>query len=322
MLISQVPRVLRRALGSHWEFTFAGDHLTVEHPNRGTPYRPPRRCLPWADLLAALEAAFADLGVVRAAPLPLRWGRETELTISAVQALDPYLKHCQPVPYRQGFLPQPVVRLTGSRDEQGNLRDGYLTSFVNVSRIQPISDLRSYGTVLDDWLTVLSRLSLHARHIKIYGNLKIWRRRQVEGITLRYDHAGLPLGDIVLLWNREDPTYMAVDLGTALERLAWVRSRRPWHELIHGRLAETTPPATLDALRTATLLFGEGIVPAVRGAGGVARRVTDFLPRGDFILGMSTAVRSGHAYWANFTSPKMPWPEVVRRLDEHVRGRR
>ncbi|MFD7813701.1 hypothetical protein ACFV6E_12245 [Streptomyces sp. NPDC059785] len=311
---ARLPGVLRRALGPHWEFTLDGDRLSIEHPKRGTPYRPPRRHLPWPELLATLETSFADLGVPRAEPLPLRWGRETELTVSAVQALDPYLKHRRPFPYRRGFLPQPVVRLTGRRDEHGNLRDGFLTSFVNASRIQPISDVSEYGTVLDEWLTVLSRLSLHARHLSIYGDLRIWQRRQVRGITLRYDHAGLELGDIVLLWNAEDPSCMAVDLGTALERLAWVRSRRRWHELIHGRFTDTAAPATLDALRTATLLLGQGIAPAARGAGSITRRIIDAIPSSMPPLGLSAAVRENHAFWA-LTAQLVPWPDISRRLE-------
>ena len=316
MLTSQLPGVLRKSLGPHWEFALDGDHLTIEHPHRGTPYRPPRRHLPWPELLATLESAFADLGVPRAAPLPLRWGRETELTISAVQALDPYLKHRRPTPYRQGFLPQPVVRLTGRRDEHGNLRDGFLTSFVNASRIQPITDISMYGTVLDEWLTVLSRLSLHARHITLHGHLKTWRRRQVEGITLRYDHAGLPLGDIVLLWNADDPTYMAVDLGTALERLAWVRSRRPWQELIFGRQGHAAPPTVIDAIRTATLLIGQGIAPAARGAGSVTRKIIDAIPSSTAALGLSAAIRESHAFWTIAAPLSASWGDVARRLEE------
>ncbi|MER7662067.1 hypothetical protein [Streptomyces sp. NPDC096193] len=285
MLTAAIPGILRNALGPRWEFTLAGDHLTIQHPQRGTPYRPPARQLPWPELLAALEEAFADVGVPRAPCLPLRWGRETELTISAVQALDPYLKHRRPVPYRQGFLPQPVVRLTGGRDRHGNLLDGFLTSFVNASRIQPIPDAGSFGTTLDEWLTVLSRLGLHARHITVHGHLGVWRRRQVEGITLRYDHAGFPLGDIVLLWNADDPTYMAVDLGTALERLAWARSRRPWHEQVFGSLARAAPPTVLDAIRTVTLLLSHGITPAPRGAGNVTRRIAERIPSSAAALG-------------------------------------
>ncbi|MET7824656.1 hypothetical protein ABZT23_08250 [Streptomyces sp. NPDC005386] len=46
MLTSQLPGVLRKSLGPHWEFALDGDHLTIEHPHRGTPYRPPRRPCP------------------------------------------------------------------------------------------------------------------------------------------------------------------------------------------------------------------------------------------------------------------------------------
>ncbi|GAA3368741.1 hypothetical protein GCM10020367_08320 [Streptomyces sannanensis] len=317
MLTAQLPGVLRKALGPHWEFTLDGDHLTIEHPQRGTPYHPPRHDLPWLELLATLQSAFADTGVPRAECLPLRWGRETELTISAVQALDPYLKHRQPVPYRQGFLPQPVVRLTGQRDEHGNLRDGFLTAFVNASRIQTITDVSTYGTVLDEWLTVLSRLSLHARHITIHGNLKIWRRRQVAGITLRYDHASVPLGDIVLLWNADDPTYMAVDLGTALERLSWVRSRRPWHSVVHGDHARHTAPDALDAIRTATLLLGSGIPAAQRGPGATVRRMAGRIQPAAAMTGLSQAIRIYHTFWS-LVSPLADWPSVAHALEGAV----
>ena len=247
---ADIPGLLRKALLPRWEFTTDGDHLEIRHRDQGTPYRPPRRHLAWAELLATVETAFAEHGVPRAACLPLRWGRETELTISAVQALDPLLKEGRPIVYRSGFIPQPVVRLTGQRHPDGTLRDGFLTSFVNVSRVQPIQDISEYATILDEWLTVLSRLSLHARHITIYGRTNVWQRRQVEGITLRFRHVDLPLGDIVLLGNADNPALMAVDLGTALERLAWARTRRPWHNLIFGQVATSLPPTVLDALRT------------------------------------------------------------------------
>ncbi|MFG2648952.1 hypothetical protein [Streptomyces sp. NPDC048436] len=305
----------------HWEFTRDGDHLIIEHPQRGTPYRPPRLAARWPDLLTALACAFADLGVPRAHCLPLHWGRETELTISAVQALDPYLKQHAPAPYRQGYLPQPVVRLTGKRDAHGNLHDGFPTSFVNTSRVHPITELTAYGTVLDEWLTALSRMGFHARHLKIHGSLRTWSRRQVSGITLRYDHAGLPLGDLVLLWNTEDPTHLAVDLGTSLERLTWARSRLPWRNLIHGPLANAAPPDVLDAIRTATLLLGHGITPSARGAGNITRRVAAPIPHTTAALGLSAAVRAYYAYWAGLSPLATPWGDVSTQLEREVTAR-
>lgn len=282
---------------------------------------PPRRPPSWAELLATLEDAFAARGVPRDACIPLRWGRETELAISAVQALDPLLKDGRPVTYRSGFIPQPVVRFTGERDADGELLDGYLTSFVNVSRVQPIQSIDEYAAVLDDWLYVLSRLGFHARHISLYGQLKVWHRRQVAGVTLMFRHLDVTLGDIVLLWNRENPQCMAVDLGTGLERLAWARTLRSWNELIFGSLAGAAPAPTLDALRTATLLLGNGIMPAARGAGGVTRRILGAIPPTSVRLGVSAAVRAAHRYWTTVEALPVPWHVVATCVEQEVARR-
>lgn len=69
----------------------------------------------------------------------------------------------------------------------------------------------------------------------------------------------------MLLWNADNPARMAIDLGTALERLAWARTRAPWKDLVFGPYAHAAPIGNLDALRTATLLLGHGITPAARG---------------------------------------------------------
>ncbi|WP_236041986.1 hypothetical protein [Streptomyces sp. Y2F8-2] len=308
-------------MGQSWEFTIDGTDLEVCHRHRGSAYAPPRRSPSWAELLSTLEDAFAARGVSRDACIPLRWGRETELAISAVQALDPLLKDDRPVTYRSGFLPQPVVRFTGERDDKAQLLDGYLTSFVNVSRVQPIQSIDEYAAVLDDWLYVLSRLGFHARHVSLYGQLKVWHRRQVAGVTLMFRHLDLTLGDIVLLWNRENPQRMAVDLGTGLERLAWARTLRNWHELIYGPLAGAAPAATLDALRTATLLLGNGIMPAARGAGGVTRRVLGALASEAVHLGVSAAVRASHQYWTTIVDLPVPWPSITASIEQELTRR-
>lgn len=78
-------------------------------------------------------------------------------------------------------------------------------------------------------------------------------------MTLHFRHVDLPLGDIVLLWNAENPERMAVDLGTGLERLAWARTRMDWCERVYGNFAKAAPVRTLDVARTAALLLGCGI---------------------------------------------------------------
>jgi hypothetical protein len=315
---AEIPGLLRKALGPRWNLTLDGNYLDIHHQDHGTPYHPPRHTLPWPDLLALLESAFADQGVPRAPCLPLRWGRETELAISAVQALDPVLKDGGTIPYRQGFLPQPVVRLTARRTPEGTLQDGFLTSFINTSRVELLPDLTAYATAFDQLLTVLSRLSLHARHITFHGDLTIWRRRQVEGITLRFTHAGLPLGDLVLLWNADHPDRLALDLGTSLERLAWTRTRGSWPTLIFGPLANAAPYEALEALRTATLLLAHGIAPSARGAGSITRRVLHRIPSDAFGLGLARAVRRFVGYWQTAAPLSVPWPQVAALMEAAV----
>ncbi|TQE27183.1 hypothetical protein Sipo8835_28030 [Streptomyces ipomoeae] len=223
--------------------------------------------------------------------------------------------------YRSGFLPQPVVRFTGERDRNGELLDGYLTSFVNVSRVQPIQSIDEYADVLDDWLYVLSRLGFHARHICLYGQLEVWHRREVAGVTLMFRHLDLTLGDIVLLWNIENPQRMAVDLGTGLERLAWARTLRDWNDLIFGPLAGAAPRSALDAIRTATLLLGNGITPAARGAGGITRRVLGTVAPASVGLGVSAAVRASHRYWSRISALRTPWPVVATAIEQELARR-
>jgi hypothetical protein len=325
----QLPVALRRALHDRWEFTTDGERLHIQHRDRGTAYRPPRHMPRWHELLDRLESAFAEHGVLRAAALPLRWRRETDLTISGIQALDPFLKHRQPYVYRFGYLPQPVVRFTAERDAAGHLEDGFVTSFVNVSRVEPIKTVDDHAAIFDDWIGVLSRLGLHARHLEFLGNLGVWRRGPVEGVTLRYRHAGLELGDIVLLWNAEDPSFVVTDLGTGLERLRWAITRWCWLDLIHGDLATWAAPDVLDALRTAVLLIGCGIVPAARGPGSAVNRILRLIMSDVARLGVSVAVRFFYDYWS-LTAPTMSsWPEVVYRIEQgacvksrHPRGKR
>ncbi|WP_382465441.1 hypothetical protein ACFIN9_18105 [Streptomyces noursei] len=320
----QTVAALRQVLGPQWEFTRA-DHANrtfgIRHRDRGTPYIPPRLTPSWTELLTTLTTAFAARGVIRDECLPLRWGRETELTISAVQALDPLLKGGRTLTYRTGFLPQPVVRFTGDRDERGVLLDGFLTAFVNVSRVQPITSIGDYAEALDDWLFVLSQLGFHARHIEIHGRVEVWHRRQVAGVTLMFNHLDLTIGDLVLLWNTENPERMALDLGTGLERLAWARTHRDWNELVFGSFAEAAPASVLDAVRTATLLLGSGIRPSARGAGGVARRVIATIPPGLVRLGASAIVRVFHQHWAASANLPVPWPAICSAMEEEIASR-
>jgi hypothetical protein len=302
---------LRHVLGQRWDYHVETSRLRIRYGRVTNAFVPPRRVPDAAETLALIEETSAAHGVPRAPLLPLRWGAETDLTISAVQALDPYLKDGQPFTYRRGFLPQPVVRFTGPRDERGRLREGVLTSFINVSCVQPVASVREHVQLIDMWLTVLSRLGLHASHLEFRGDLSVWSRGPVQGVTLHILHAGLPIGDAVLLWNREHPENLATDLGSGLERLRWTLDRRDWPTLVFGAAARSSDPDTLDAIRTATLLVGSGIRPSARGPGSAIRRVLRVVPAAAAATGLGRAVRDAHTYWSLAGPLSMPPVQVA-----------
>lgn len=311
---ARLPLALRRTFGLAWDFQTDGFRLRITHRDHGTPFHPPRHTPSWPELLDRIEAGFEAAGVRKTPPLPLRWGRDTDFTISAIQAFDPYVKDRQPYVYREGYLPQPVVRFTGKRNATGALEDGFLTAFVNVSHIQRIGGVGDHAAILNGWISVLSRLGLHARHLTIAGQMAPWERGPVKGITLHIDHAGLAIGDIVLIWNAADPTYLVTDLGSGLERLRWAITRHDWQQLVHGLLAGAGP-RELDAIRTATLIVASGILPSSQGRGSALRRLLRSAPTVASTLGVSRVVRQAHQYW-NLVAPTLaPWHEVTTQIE-------
>lgn len=295
-----------------WDCTVDNDQVQLTYGPAHTPYQPRRRVLGLADMLPTLGDASAARGIRRCPPLPLHGLDDAELTFSAIQALDPYLKHGQHHIHGQGFLPQPVVRFTGDRDHLGRLLPGFSTAFVNASVIELIRTVDEHTQLIDLWICMLSALGFHTRHLTISGCLNIWHRAPVDGITLRFHHQGRELGDAVLLWNHDEPWRLATDIGSGLERLAWLLSGRPWAEVVFGPVANLAETDVLDAVRTATLIVGNGIHPTPRGPGSAVRRLLREHIGG---LGLSRVVRWAHADWSLFGSLPVPWPEVCRVLE-------
>lgn len=320
--LTRIPDVLLDAIdarfGARWRIASDGGRLAVTHPRPLARPGVPRRALSPGMTLARIESALLRHGIVRAHQLPMRWRRDTDLVISAIQALDPWLKDGASRVWREGYLPQPVVRFTGERDGSGRLKDGFLTSFVNVSCVQRIRSVQQHVELIDAWIHVLSTLGVHASRLSLHGDASVWRRGAVEGITLFIYCDEAAIGDTVLLWHADDPARMASDLGSGLERLRWVVSGQSWQRLIHSELASHADIEMLDAVRTATLLLMSGIRPAARGAGAAVRRVARCVSRRHAAIGLSRAVRFHHAYWTEVGVRGLGWPHVAALLEQVV----
>lgn len=314
---AELLAALRRTF-PHWHCTLDGEHVLLTYGNSAHGHRPRRHPQSWSTMLATLADACSMHDIRYCAPLPLSGLGDAELTFSAVQGLDPYLKYGQNHVHARGFIPQPVVRFTGQRDEHGALLPGLATSFVNLSIVEPINTVDEHTGLIDAWIGALSQLGFHVQHLTISGHIAVWHRASVAGITLRFHHEGRELGDAVLLWNRDDQRKLATDIGSGLERLAWLLTHRAWGGLVHGGLAEHGDIRLLDAARTATLIVGAGIRPAPRGPGSAVRRLLRSEAARSSVLGVSQIVRCSHAYWSGIQPLPVPWPEVCRTLDTEI----
>jgi hypothetical protein len=301
-----------------WHVGTHGRHLVMRHRSVTAGSAPPRRALSPATVLDLVGKEFAGAGVPRSPLLPLRWGRDTDLLISAVQGLDPWLKDGRRQVLREGYLPQPVVRFTGERDGSGRLRDGFLTSFVNLSCAQRIPDVERHVELMDTWISALSAVGIHAGRLSIHADLTPWRRGPVSGITIFIDCDGTSFSDAVLLWNTANPAHLATDIGSGLERLCWLLSPDPWHQTVFGDDSRLWPGDVLDSIRTATLLVMNGIRPSSRGPGLALRRVLCRVPQPMAAAGLGRLVRTQRSYWATTGVTGSTWPSIATVIEDGV----
>lgn len=190
-LALELVSALRARFGRRWDIAVAGDRLLMRYGRPSGHALPHRRRTPGpSEVVAAVGRQFAQAGVLSSPLLPLRWHRDTDFTISAIQGLDPWLKDGADRVWREGYLPQPVVRFTGERDDQGNLRDGYLTAFVNLSCVTRIASAGRHVELLDAWIGGLSAIGIHASRLAVHGDLTVWHRGPVSGITMFCDCDG------------------------------------------------------------------------------------------------------------------------------------
>lgn len=309
---------LQKRFAGRWNVTTDELNLRMQHRFGAAPSSR-RRCPAAHELVQLLRGSMKRSGLLTEAPLlPLRWNRDTDLTISAIQALDPWLKDARLVTWREGFLAQPVVRNTGDRDTDGGLADGFLTSFTNLSYVQRIAHPEQLADLLDDWFTALSTVGLHAGRLTVHGSLQTWHRPPVSGITLFIHADGRGLGDAVLLWNQRQPAFMAADIGSGLERLRWYLSGHKWDDAVFGELAEHHDTALLDAVRTAVLLIMARIHPAHRGPGAALRHIAKTIPPSEARTGLSRIVRAQCAYWRDLGVTGPQWPVITTLLENEV----
>lgn len=145
--------------------------------------------------------------------------KDTDYIIAALQTINK-IKHYE-IKYSKlkWYSLQPCIR---SVPEDKKISEGFLPSFVNIGTIGISQNRDDYVNMLEDWISVLSKCSIHVSRIKLI----------VKEKTNAYSGAGLSIyvDDVEIgqanyyksksVFDLDEDTYV-LDFGFGLERLVW-----------------------------------------------------------------------------------------------------
>lgn len=223
---------------------------------------------------------------------------------------------------------QPVIRLQGIGLVAS--LDGISTSFVHVATECWNATAEEHFSALDQWLDFLSSFGLHVGGLclKIKRADNDWAGRMVTSEMIKMNYSGLEVGVANFFFNIPQPSDAIAtlsDIGVGLERLVWAVNKSPAYfdgigplssVIIHKRVV-------LDAVRTATLMAGFGVVPDHKNQGSKLRAMIGLVTEEAQRLNLYELVRYYHRQWTSFADLSVSreqtytaiWREINRGLN-------
>ena len=200
---------------------------------------------------------------------------------------------------------QPVIRLQGIGSVAS--LDGISTSFVHAATECWNATAEEHFNLFDQWLDFFSSLGLHVGGLclKIKRADNDWSGRAVTSEMLKINYGGLEVGVANFFFNipqLSETVATLSDIGVGLERLVWAINKSPAYfdgigplssVIIHKRVV-------LDAVRTATLMAGSGVVPGHKNQGSKLRAMIGLIVEEAQHLNLYELVRYYHRQWASF----------------------
>lgn len=165
------------------------------------------------------------------------------------------------------FIAQPSIR-TQFFDDIGR-KDGFSTSFVNISTEELNPDIKNHIKHIDDWLNYFSSIGLFVNDMKLSKRYDApdWGKGQFQNIIIDINYDGLQLGDAVLAYGipqNSRKNLSISDVGFGLERICWALNKTKSYFDILGPLPDSLikSPQLIDTTRTLTLMAGGGVDPS------------------------------------------------------------
>lgn len=232
---------------------------------------------------------------------------------------------------QQYAIMQPVIRLQGIGLVAS--LDGISTSFVHAATECWNATAEGHFNTLDQWLDFFSSLGLHVGGLclKIKRADNDWAGRTVTSEMLKINYDGLEVGVANFFFNipqSSDTVATLSDIGVGLERLVWAINKSPSYFDSVGPLSSVTihKRVVLDAIRTATLMVGSGVVPDHKNQGSKLRAMIGLVTEEAQHLNLYELVRYYHRQWTSFVELPVSreqaysaiWREINRGLNLEI----
>ena len=229
---------------------------------------------------------------------------------------------------QQCAVMQPVIRLQGIGLVAS--LDGISTSFVHTATECWNATTEKHFNSLDQWLDFFSGLGLHVGGLclKLKCADNDWAGRTVTSEMLKINYDGLEVGVANLFFNithQSGDIATLSDIGVGLERLVWAVNKSPAYFDGIGPLSSVTihKRVALDAIRTATLMAGSGVVPDHKNQGAKLRAMIGLIMEEAQHLNLYELVRYYHRQWTSFVDLPVSreqtystiWSEINRGLN-------
>lgn len=236
----------------------------------------------------------------------------TDFLIAGLQLVESYLLNKKELEKKSLWLLQPVIRLNNL--SLCGSEDGYLSSFINICTIDVETDIYEYISRLEQWISILSYLSLHVSGLKLVLKDKT---TAFDGVGVEFQYKGIDLGQAnIYEINSDNHKKYVSDFGFGYERLLWILNGSknfyapifPNYEVINNNFQYN------DRLRTFTLLVLSGIIPAANGINGKVRKIINscFEMCNNCDCNMLFAIEYYYNYYKKFIVPKYDLNTVIK----------
>lgn len=189
---------------------------------------------------------------------------ETYFVISGIQNM----YHDKELLHTLKFVHQPSIRLNGDGVEAAGVswRQGIATSFVNSTKYEINTNVRSYVKNLDDFFDFLSKVWLYVWNVSL--KLKIgsgrWKNEQMCKLTTHVLYGDLHVWDIGMgeFKNKQGNIKSFLDLWFGLERIGFARNKidNYFHQYLQNRNdLDRYSDAEIDTIKTICLMQSQNM---------------------------------------------------------------